>query len=281
MKIAIASGKGGTGKSTLAVNLAYLLSKMNKNVCLLDCDVEEPNCHIFLKPEIKSTQKIFLPVPEADNEKCTGCGKCTEICQFNSLALIKNSIMVFPELCHNCGGCWRICSEKALVKAQKEIGEVQEAKSGNLHFIHGKTKIAEPMSPPLINAVKEKGNSADVEIIDCPPGTSCPMIAAIEGADYVILVTEPTPFGLYDLKLAVDVVKKLKFNAGIVINKSSYNDHLIEDFAAKKNMEILAKIPDDKKIAEYYSTGGIIIEKIPEYKEIFENLNERISNNKR
>lgn len=278
MKIAIASGKGGTGKSTVAVNLAYYLSQSTeKRISLLDCDVEEPNCHIFLKPTISSKEKIFLDIPEVNNEKCTGCGKCIEICQFNSLALVKNKVMVFPELCHSCSGCWLVCTENAINKSKREIGKVYIGKSGSINFIYGKTKIGEPMSPPLINAVKQNSNDSDIEIIDCPPGTSCPMIAGVQGSDYVLLVTEPTPFGLYDLKLAVDVVKKLSFKFGIVINKSSYNDHLIEDYTEKEGIEIVAKLQDSRLIANVYSKGEIILEKLPEYKEVFKNLDERIS----
>ncbi len=280
MKIAIASGKGGTGKSTIAVNLAYYLSEYkDKKISLLDCDVEEPNCHIFLKPEIINREKIFLSIPDIDNEKCTGCGKCVEICRFNSLALVKNKIMVFPELCHSCGGCWLVCPEKAISKAQREVGELIDGKSYSLNLTYGKTRIAEPMSPPLINAVKKWGKDFDIQIIDCPPGTSCPMIAGIEGTDYVILVTEPTPFGLYDLKLAVEVVRKLGFKFGIVINKSSHNDHLIENYAKSEDIDLLAKLQDNRSIAKVYSKGEVILEKLPEYKELFKNLYEGISSN--
>ncbi len=268
MKIAIASGKGGTGKSTIAANLAHLLSQKKEGVALLDCDVEEPNCHLFLKPEIETSEKVFLEVPEINKEKCIACGKCKEICNFNALALIKNNVLVFPELCHSCGGCWLVCPTGAIEIGKRELGEIESGKSGNLTFIHGKSRIGEAMSPPLIKAVK-KSSDASLQILDCPPGTSCPVITAVDGADFVILVTEPTPFGLYDLNLAVDVMKKLQKRMCIVINRSCENDYLIENFAAEQEVEILTKLKDDRKIAECYSRGELIVDVLPEYQEAF------------
>lgn len=269
IKIAIASGKGGTGKSTVSTNLAYLLSEIYENTAIIDCDVEEPNCHIFLNPEIKTSKKSFLSVPYIDKELCIGCGKCAEICQFNSLALVKSKIIVFPELCHSCGGCWQVCPTKAISQGQREVGIIETGISGKLNFVHGKSKIGEAMSPPLIKKTKKIGQKFEIQILDCPPGTSCPVITAVDGADFVIMVTEPTPFGLYDLRLAVDVMKKLGKNFAIVINRSSENDYLIEDYADSENIEILTKIPDDRRIAECYSKGELVIKVLPEYKEAF------------
>lgn len=268
MKIAIASGKGGTGKSTIAANLAHLLAEKLGDVALLDCDVEEPNCHIFLKPEIQTSEKVFVDVPEINKEKCIACGKCKDICRYNALALVKNKVLVFPELCHSCGGCWLICPVGAISQGQRELGEIEQGRAGDLTFIHGKSKIGEAMSPPLIKAVK-KASDAPLQILDCPPGTSCPVITAVDGADFVILVTEPTPFGLYDLRLAVDVMKKLDKAMGIVINRSCENDHLIEEFAADQNIKILTRLKDDRKIAECYSRGELVVEVLPQYKEAF------------
>jgi len=272
IKIAIASGKGGTGKSTVATNFAYLLSELYEDVAIIDCDVEEPNCHIFLNPEIKISEKSCLSVPEIDKELCIGCGKCAAICQFNSLALVKGKVIVFPELCHSCGGCWLICPVNAISQGKREVGIVEIGKSGKLNFIQGKSRIGEAMSPPLIKDTKKAGQNHQIQILDCPPGTSCPVIAAVDGADYVVMVTEPTPFGLYDLKLAVDVMKKLGKNFGIVINRSDENDYLIEDFAALENISIITKIPDDRRIAECYSRGDLIVKALPEYKEVFNPL---------
>ena len=271
-KIAVASGKGGTGKSTISTNLAYILSENYDDVALIDCDVEEPNCHIFLNPKIETSEKVFLSVPEINKELCTGCGKCKEICQFNSLAIVKNKVIVFPELCHSCGGCWLVCPVKAIEQGKREVGIIEKGLSDKINFIQGKSKIGEAMSPPLIKETKKAGQNHNIQILDCPPGTSCPVITAVDGADFVIMVTEPTPFGLYDLKLAVDVMKKLGKAFGIVINKSGENDYFIEDYAKAENIAILTKIADDRRIAECYSKGELILKALPEYKEAFKPL---------
>lgn len=276
MKIAIASGKGGTGKSTVATNLAYILSERYDDVVIIDCDVEEPNCHIFLKPEITSSEVVFSAVPEINKEICTGCGKCKEICQFNALALIKKDVIVFPELCHGCGGCWLVCPVGAIEKGKKEIGTIEKGRANKLSFVHGRSRIGEPMSPPLIKKTKKTGSEHNIQILDCPPGTSCPIIAAVDGADFVLMVTEPTPFGLYDLRLAVDVMRKMEKDFAIVINRSSDNDHLIESFALKEDINILTKIPDDIRIAECYSRGELILKALPEYKKAFQPILELV-----
>lgn len=272
IKIAVASGKGGTGKSTVSTNLAYILSEVYEDVAIVDCDVEEPNCHIFLNPEIKESKECYLAVPEVNRELCIGCGKCTEICQFNSLALVKGKVIVFPEFCHSCGGCWLVCPTQAISQGQRKVGVVEAGKAQKLNFIHGKSRIGEAMSPPLIKAAKKEGSQYNIQILDCPPGTSCPVITAVDEADFVVLVTEPTPFGLYDLKLAVDVMKKLGKEFGIVINRSSENDHLIEDYANAENVSIITKIADDRRISECYSEGKLITKELTEYKEAFEPL---------
>jgi len=274
MKIAIASGKGGTGKSTVATNLAYFLSKIYKDVCLIDCDVEEPNCHIFMKPYFNYSQKIYVPIPKINVKKCISCGRCAEICQYNALAFIKDKVIVFKELCHGCGSCKLICPANAINETEREVGVVEAGFAQGFNFVHGKSRISEAMSPPLIKSVKKYGNEQNfkLQILDCPPGTSCPVIAAVSGVDYVIMVTEPTPFGLYDLKLAVDVIRKIKLPFGIVINRSCENDKLIKDYAEEESIRILTKIPDDRKIAEYYSKGELILRTMPEFKKYFEPL---------
>jgi len=276
VKIAIASGKGGTGKSTISTNLAYILSLTCKDVAIIDCDVEEPNCHIFLNPEITSTEKHFLDVPLIDNDLCIGCGKCAEICEFNSLAIVKKKAIIFSELCHGCGGCELVCPQNAISKGKRELGEVEVGTAEKLTFIHGKSRIGEAMSPPLIKAAKKKAENFDIQIIDCPPGTSCPVINAVSNSDFVIMVTEPTPFGLYDLKLAVNVVKKLNKKCGIVINRAGENDFLTENYAKEENIPILTKIPEDRRIAEVYSKGKLIIKELPEYQEAFTPLVEAV-----
>lgn len=274
MKIAVASGKGGTGKSTVSTNLAYFLSKIYKDVALLDCDVEEPNCHIFMKPDFNYSQSVYVRVPKINAEKCIGCGKCAEVCQYNSLAFVKEKVLVFGELCHGCGSCKLICPANAIEETGRETGVIEAGFAQGFGFIHGKSRIGEAMSPPLIKAVKKYGNEKDfkIQILDCPPGTSCPVIAAVNGVDFVIMVTEPTPFGLYDLKLAVDVVRKIDLPFGIVINRSCENDSLIENWAKEENIKILTKIPDDRKIAECYSKGKLVLRAMPEFKKYFEPL---------
>ena len=274
MKIAIASGKGGTGKSTVSTNLAYLLSKSYKDVCLLDCDVEEPNCHIFLKPFFDISKPVYVPVPEINTEKCIQCGKCAEVCQYNALAFVKGKVIVFPELCHGCGSCGLICPSAAITETGRELGIVESGISTGFNFIHGKLRIGEAMSPPLIKAVKKEADKKDFrfQLLDCPPGTSCPVIAAVSDSDYVFMVTEPTPFGLYDLKLAVDVMRKIGLPFGIVINRSGENDKLIEDYAKSEDIKILTKIPDSRAIAECYSKGELVLKHLPEFTKAFEPL---------
>lgn len=274
MKIAIASGKGGTGKSTVSTNLAYLLSKTYKKVCLLDCDVEEPNCHIFLKPQFNFSEPVYVPVPHINAEKCIQCGKCAEVCQYNALAFIKEKVLVFPELCHGCGNCKLICPADAISETGREVGVVESGFASGFNFIHGKSRIGEAMSPPLIKAVKKQSdlNDFDFQILDCPPGTSCPVIAAVSGVDFVFMVTEPTPFGLYDLRLAVDVMRKIGLPFGIIINRSGENDALIEDYAQLEGIDILTRIPDSRAIAECYSKGELVLQALPEFKEAFDPL---------
>ena len=272
MVISIASGKGGTGKTTVAVNLALSLS----NVQLLDCDVEEPNAHIFIKPIIKSKVPVFIPVPEIDKNKCNFCGKCQEVCSYNAIAVLKKDVLVFKELCHGCGACSFLCPQEAIKEVKKEIGFVEIGGKGGLQFIHGKLDIGEAMSPPVIRAVKQYINPTRTVIIDVPPGTSCPVIEAIKRSDYCILVTEPTPFGLYDLTLAAEVVRKLNIPFGVVINRADLGNKKTEEYCKKENIPILMKIPFKKEIAKVYSRGEIIVEILPEFKNNFQKLFDKI-----
>lgn len=286
MIVSIASGKGGTGKTTVAVNLALSLS----NVQFLDCDVEEPNAHIFLKPDIKNKIPVFIPVPEVDKDKCNFCGKCAEVCAYNAIAVLKTDILVFRELCHGCGACSYFCPQKAIKEVDKEIGFVEIGSKNSLQFVHGRLNIGEAMSPPLTRAVKQYINPAlsaskkfsgvrkggvnptrDV-IIDVPPGTSCPVIEAIKGSDFCILVTEPTPFGLYDLTLAVEVLRKLKIPFGVVVNRSDLGDKKTDDYCKKEDIPILMRIPFRKEIAVAYSKGIPLIDECPDFKEKFNKL---------
>ncbi|MCP3955478.1 MAG: P-loop NTPase, partial [Desulfobacterales bacterium] len=212
MIISIASGKGGTGKTTVATNLA---SALEGEIRLLDCDVEEPNAHLFLKPAVDTTQDFNVAIPVVDDNRCTYCGKCAEICQFKAIAVLPDTVLTFPELCHSCGGCFEVCQEEALSRGERNIGVVEKGNIGDIRFVHGRLRIGEAMAPPLITAVRTGTPAEGLTIIDAPPGTSCPVIAAMRGTDFVLMVTEPTPFGLHDLKLAVEAVKTLKIPCGI------------------------------------------------------------------
>ncbi|MFH1283478.1 MAG: ATP-binding protein [bacterium] len=278
MIVAVASGKGGTGKTTIAVNLALSIG----NVQLLDCDVEEPNAHIFLKPNLRKKNKAFIPVPEIDKTLCKFCGRCKEVCVYNAIAVFPSvkqnngNILVFPQLCHGCGACSYFCMEKAIKEVNREIGTVETGEAGNVAFIQGKLNIGESMSPPLIRQVKKHIDKEKTVIIDSPPGTSCPVIESIKGSDFCILVTEPTPFGLNDLLLAVEVVKKLAIPFGVIINRADLGDKKTDKYCEKEHIPIIAKFKFEKKIAIAYSNGSPVVKAFPEYKKdylrIFNNI---------
>ena len=272
MIIALASGKGGTGKTTIAVNLAFSL----ENVQFLDCDVEEPNAHIFIKPDIKNRIPVYIHVPEIDKEKCSFCGRCQEVCAYNAIAVLKDNVLVFSELCHGCGACSQLCPRDAIKEVKREIGFVEVGIKGNLQFAHGRLNIGEALSPPLIKAVKGYINPTRTVIIDVPPGTSCPPIEAIKGSDFCILVTEPTPFGLYDLGLAVEVLRELKIPFGVVVNRSGLGDKKVYDYCKKEGIPILMEIPFKREIARVYSRGDTLVEAMPEYKKEFVSLYNKI-----
>jgi MinD superfamily P-loop ATPase len=273
MIISIASGKGGTGKTTVATNLAVSLGS---DVQILDCDVEEPNAHLFIQPIFEETETITTPVPEVDMDKCTLCGKCGEICQFKAIVVVAETVLPFHELCHSCGGCMEVCPEKAITETDRELGIIEKGNKNGLEFVHGKLRIGEAMSPPLIRKVREYTRPDMLTIIDAPPGTSCPVIASMKDADFVLLVTEPTPFGLHDLKLAVEAVKILGIPHGLVINRSDMGDDKVMAYAKQENLPILMEIPFDRRIAEAYSRGKMIVEAMPEYKDRFSELYLRI-----
>ena len=273
MIISIASGKGGTGKTTVATNLAVSLGS---EVQLLDCDVEEPNAHLFIHPVFDLTETVTTPVPEVDMDKCTLCGKCGDICQFKAIVVVGETVLPFEELCHSCGGCMAVCPEDAITEKGRELGIIQKGHRNGIEFIHGKLRVGEAMSPPLIKKVLSYTDPARLTIVDAPPGTSCPVIESMKNADFVLLVTEPTPFGLHDLKLAVGAVNILDIPCGLVINRSDLGDEKVKEYADQENLPILMEIPFDRQIAEAYSRGDMVVDVMPEWKEKFLELYQKI-----
>ncbi len=269
MIISIASGKGGTGKTTVSTNLAFTLGD---RVELLDCDVEEPNAHLFLKPEIRKSEQVNTPIPLVDLDKCTFCKKCQQICRFNALAVVGKQVLVFGELCHSCGGCMLVCPEGAISETGRELGMITFGDRDGIGFINGRMRVGEAMSPPLIKQVRAAADPGRITLIDAPPGTSCPVIAAMNGTDFVVLVTEPTPFGLHDLKLAVEAVKLLGIPAGLVVNRADLGNADVFRYAEEEEIPILLTIPFDRRIAEAYSRGKLVVEELPEWREQFVEL---------
>lgn len=263
--IAIASGKGGTGKTSLAI--ALHLANVDRSR-LLDCDVEEPNCHLFLQSANHSSYPVHLPIPQVDLAKCKLCGKCVRACQFNALALAgKAGVLVFEELCHSCGGCVRACPHGAISESLHQIGSVtQNLTDQGGELVTGTLTIGNASAPSVIRAVKRTKPLVDREftIVDSPPGTACTFVAAVDGADFVILVTEDTPFGLNDLKLAIETLRNMELPFGIVINRLQQNGSLVRDYCHKKHFHILLEIPESRIVAETYAKGGTLIDAMPE-----------------
>jgi len=268
MIISVASGKGGTGKTLVATSLALSLSA-NDKVQLLDCDVEEPNANILLRVAMTHSQPVCIPVPRVDEAKCSYCGKCAEVCAYNAIAVIKKKVLVFSELCHGCGACSYLCPESAITEEGREVGIVESGGSGNLELIQGKLNVGEAMAPPVIREAKKYIDSSNIVIIDVPPGTSCPVIEAVEGSDFCVLVTEPTPFGLNDLSLAFEVVRKLTIPCGVIINRVGVGDEEVELYCHREGIPILLKIPLDRNIALLYSKGVPLAEGMPQWREEF------------
>lgn len=273
MIISVASGKGGTGKTTVAVSLAL---SVEGDVQLLDCDVEEPNAHLFLGPEFNEKTTVSTPVPLVDEDRCTRCGACADLCQFKAIVVIADTVLTFEQLCHSCGGCVAVCPEKAISERGRELGIIEKGKAHGIELVHGKLRVGEAMAPPLIRRVRAHGRPSAVTIIDAPPGTSCPVVASMKGADFVLLVTEPTPFGLHDLKLAVGAVRILGIPFGLVINRADMGDDAVRRYAKEENIEILMEIPFERRIAEAYSRGRPLVEEFPEWRDAFKGLYARV-----
>ena len=268
MILSIASGKGGTGKTSVAVNIALSLG----NVQLLDCDVEEPNAHILLHPKISATKPVYISAPLVNEEKCDHCGKCAEFCEFNALFVTSEKVLFFPELCHSCGGCAIVCPKNAIKEKNVKIGVIKMGMADGVELVYGELNVGEPMAVPVIKEVKKQVKKNKMVIIDSPPGTSCPVIESVYGSDYCILVSEPTPFGLHDLKITVEVLEKINIPFGVVINRAGIGDRKIYDYCEEKAVPILLEIPFQREIAELYSSGIPFVLKMPAWKNRFQLL---------
>ncbi|MGB9625553.1 MAG: ATP-binding protein [Phycisphaerae bacterium] len=276
MRIAVASGKGGTGKTTVATNLACVASLDGRTVAYIDCDVEEPNGHLFLKPGRLAGRPVTRPVPRVDESRCTQCGRCGEMCQYSAIVPLGATVLVYAELCHGCGGCSLVCPTGAISEVPREIGTLETGRSGDVLFTRGVLNVGEAMSTPLIRQVKNASPNADLTILDAPPGTSCPVIESVRGSDFVLLVTEPTPFGLHDLKLAVEMVRSLGLPLAVVINRSDTGDRNTWEYCAMQQIRVLAEIPDDRRIAEAYSRGELACKAVAACRPVFEELLRRL-----
>lgn len=272
MQIAIASGKGGTGKTTLATNLAVTAAGLGRSVAYLDCDVEEPNGHLFLKPKVDERKSVHMRVPQVLVDRCDHCGKCARACMFSALICLGREPLVFPELCHSCGGCVLACPRDAIVEHLREIGFVETGTRGSLRFVRGQLHVGEALSPPVIRAVRSAAPRVDWQIIDAPPGTSCPVVAAVRDCDLVLLVTEPTPFGLHDLKLAVAAMGELGLRFGVVLNRSDAGDDRVDVYCEQRGIPVLLRIPQDRRVAEAYSRGHLMVEAVASMREVMEGL---------
>lgn len=265
MIVTVASGKGGTGKTTVAINMALSL----ENVQLLDCDVEEPNSHILLHPKITEIEPVYTKVPEISDKLCDYCGKCSQFCAYNALFVAPKTVMVFPELCHSCGGCKLVCPKDAIIEKERQIGIIKKGEANDVEIVYGELNVGEAMAVPLIRAVKNHMKTDRNVVMDAPPGTACSLVASVHKTDYCILVTEPTPFGLHDLKITVHVLKDLEVPMGVIINRAGLGDKKVYDYCKKENIPLLMEIPFSKKIAQLYSRGVPFVAQMPEWKDKF------------
>jgi MinD superfamily P-loop ATPase len=280
MRIAVASGKGGTGKTTVATSLALSLGleadRTGPPPLLLDCDVEAPNAHLFLAPEYSRRLDVAVMIPRVDESRCTGCGRCSEVCQYHAIVVLGSRVSVFPQLCHGCGSCTCQCPEVAVEEIPSPIGVLEAGPArGGVDFARGVLNVGEPMAGPIIRRLKRWAlpRLGQLVILDCPPGTSCPVVEAMRGADFVLLVTEPTPFGLHDLKLAAGVARELHIPAGVIVNRDDGGGYPpLERFCAEEGLRVLLRIPLDRAIAEGLARGDSLVSIRPDYAPRFREL---------
>jgi len=276
MILSVASGKGGTGKTLVATSLALSLQELGP-VQLLDCDVEEPNAHILLRPEIVSSEPVTVPVPVVYKGRCTYCGRCSEVCAYNAIAVASKVALVFPELCHGCGACSYVCPEDAISEVGRDVGVVESGRVGEVQFAHGRLAVGEAMAGPVIRAVKRLADPQATVILDAPPGTSCPVVETIRGSDFCLLVTEPTPFGLSDLTIAAELAREIDVPCGVVINRDGPGDEGVERYCAQEGIPVLMRIPFDRHIAEAYCRGETLVAHVPSWQRAFRDLFEGVT----
>ena len=279
MVIAVASGKGGTGKTTVATSFALALAESGGPVACLDCDVEAPNAHLFLRPALDNYKQVDLLIPEVDIDVCAGHGVCAEVCQFHAIVTLGGKTLVFPELCHGCGSCTLVCPEKAITETPKSLGHLESGRvNGGMFFAHGVINIGEPMAVPVISQLKDwqAFPQSTIRIVDSPPGASCPVVESLRGADFVLLVTEPTPFGLHDLRLAVQLTRELNIPAGVIVNRDGIGDSGVDAYCRESGMPILLRIPFDRELGASLAQGKTLVEFAPEYNKIFRDMYSRI-----
>jgi MinD superfamily P-loop ATPase len=270
--IAIASGKGGTGKTTLSVNLAAMAASLGHNVHLCDCDVEEPNSHLFLNLTFSNHETVTLPLPVVDHDLCEHCGLCSEICEFHAIACMPERTIVFADLCHACSGCWLVCSQKAIAQGSRDVGVVEVGTANGVTFTHGRLRVGETQVPPLIEAVKATRRDDALVLLDAPPGATCPVVATLQGCDLVLLVTEPTPFGLHDLKVAVELTQGLNLPFAVVVNREGSGDDRVQEYCQAENITLLPGIPFSRDAAVAGSNGDLLIDSVPDMRGAFSEL---------
>jgi len=273
MLVSVASGKGGTGKTSVAINMALSVG----NVQLLDCDVEEPNVHLFLHPEMYKKEAVHTLIPRVDRELCDNCGECAKFCQYNAIFVTSEKTLVFPELCHSCGGCALVCPRKAISWEKHRIGVLNFGTAGDLTLVYGELEVSKPLAVPVIKAVKKQIKIDKNVILDSPPGTSCPFVETVRGSNFCVLVTEPTPFGLHDLKITVEVLRRMAVPFGVVVNRTGIGDKAVYEYCEKESIRILLEIPYQRRIAELYSKGIPFSLEMPEWEEKFSALHNEIA----